>query len=93
MVDETLQGQVQSVERGLITYLHEGLIVDRYTKVRGLIEEEQYVIMCSGLGLGGNVCRDDVRLASTVEIRCQVGDNGVHNYRWKTGFVPVGINH
>lgn len=77
----------------MIGRLHEGLIVDRYTKVGGLAEEEQCVIVCSRIGLGSNVRRDDVRLASTVDIRGQVGDNGVHNYRWGTGFVPAGINH
>lgn len=77
----------------MIGRLHEGLIVDRYTKVRGLVEEEQCVIMCSGLGLWSNVRHDDVRLASTVDIRGQVGHKCVHNYRWRTGVVPVGINH
>ena len=67
--------------------------MDRYTKVGGLVEEEQCVIVCSGLGLGINVRRDDVRLASTIDSRGQVGDNGVHNYRWSTGFFTVGINH
>lgn len=51
------------------------------------------VIVCSGLGLGSNVRRDDVRLASTVDISGQVGHNGMHNYRWRTGVVPVGIKH
>lgn len=64
----------------MIICLHEGLIAGRYSKVGGLIEQEEGVIVGARLGFRTKVGGNYLRLARTVDVCGQVGDDSVQDY-------------